>query len=125
MKIRVLIVDDCLSIREMLEAYLKETRTDRIPASFEVTKAETLNAARALLSKEQFDAIVLDLDLPDGCGLDLLERAQIPVIVYAGNIAWRGFPSERFAKASHVIEKTERVAKVRRAIFEAVQQWQH
>lgn len=42
----------------------------------QVTVAETLAEARALLPSEAFDVVLLDFDLPDGKGIELLEEIQ-------------------------------------------------
>ncbi|HEY4241436.1 MAG TPA: sigma-54 dependent transcriptional regulator [Kofleriaceae bacterium] len=75
----VLVVDDEPVIRRALVERLDEE-------GFHAVGAESLAAARAALVAEPPDAILLDLKLRDGDGLDLLEevrrtRAQLPVIV--------------------------------------------
>jgi DNA-binding response OmpR family regulator len=49
-------------------------------AGHEVTAAETLARARELLAEGEFDAVLLDYDLPDGKGSELLDclRARDP-----------------------------------------------
>ena len=46
-----------------------------------------LQEARRKLAQETFDLIILDLNLPDGSGLDLLsmlpEHTSIPVVVFS------------------------------------------
>ncbi len=55
----------------------------------EVVAARSLGEARRLLAGERFDAVILDLDLPDGVGLDLLPQLKapggraVPVIVFS------------------------------------------
>lgn len=46
----------------------------------------SLEEARKILSQEKFDLVILDLLLPDGCGVELLSlfgQYNIPVIVYS------------------------------------------
>jgi DNA-binding NtrC family response regulator len=64
---RVLVVDDEHLIRVWLETHLKES-------GYDVVLAETAAAARRAFSESPPDAIVLDLRLPDGDGLDLLRE---------------------------------------------------
>jgi two-component system cell cycle response regulator len=45
-------------------------------ADHHVTEASTLAEARALLPSGTFDAVLLDYDLPDGKGIELLEELQ-------------------------------------------------
>jgi two-component system response regulator TctD len=56
---------------------------------FSVSEAATLSAAGSFLKQLNFDAVVLDINLPDGSGIDFIPtiRAQapgIPVIVITG-----------------------------------------
>ena len=55
-----------------------------------VFRAGTLNSARETLAHQRFDLMILDINLPDGSGLDLLRqlRAQgdsTPVILLTAN----------------------------------------
>ena len=73
--------DDALIIREFL--------SDARQADFKVTHVEWLSAALARLSEEKFDAVLLDLQLPDSRGLDTFRSVQnaaptLPVIVLSG-----------------------------------------
>ncbi len=81
---RLLLVEDdpaqLKSLRELIGNSDVETMT-----------AETGAEALDLLSKDEFDCIVLDLGLPDMDGLELLENLrngeslrQVPVVVYTG-----------------------------------------
>jgi len=81
MKPHVLVVDDSLTVRMDLRGALSV-------AGFEVTLCETKSSAEMMLEQRQFDAVVLDVVLPDGDGLTLLEQirkneqtAQCPVIL--------------------------------------------
>ena len=57
---------------------------------YEVTAAHDVASASALIRKESFGQIVMDISLPDGSGLELLELVRkkmnltIPVIVVSG-----------------------------------------
>jgi two-component system nitrogen regulation response regulator NtrX len=61
----ILIVDDEADIRESLEAILREE-------DYAITSAGTVAEARTLLRDTDFQAVLLDIWLPDGDGLDLL-----------------------------------------------------
>jgi len=77
----VLIVDDSLTVRmDLADAFSA--------AGFEVTLCESLADARRALADEPVDVIVLDVLLPDGDGIDLLqeirgspERSAAPVVM--------------------------------------------
>lgn len=64
---KILIVDDELAGRRLLETYLRSKQ-------FTVAAAGTLAEADRLLKQEFFDLLLIDLDLPDGNGRELLER---------------------------------------------------
>jgi len=88
--IKVLIVDDHAIVRRGL----KELLTDEPDISvFEAGDAET---ASALIRKNSWDLIVLDLDLPGKSGLQLLDEVKrdprsIPVLILSV------YPEEQFA----------------------------
>ena len=60
---RVLLVDDEPGIQFGFSRYLTKT-------GFSVRESATLSNAMEALSMEPFDAIILDINLPDGSGLD-------------------------------------------------------
>ena len=66
---RALIVDDSLTVRMDLSDALEG-------AGFEAVQAATLAAARRALRDERIDLVVLDVILPDGDGLTLLEEIR-------------------------------------------------
>ena len=60
-----------------------------IKEGYTVNEAATLSAASEALEKQNFDAIVLDINLPDGNGIDFIEKIRehdpsIPIIVITG-----------------------------------------
>ena len=63
---RILLLEDHQAMRSMTAAYLTER-------GFVVDAVGTLEAAREALEGVAYDAMVLDLGLPDGEGLSLLE----------------------------------------------------
>jgi len=76
---RILLVDD--------EVTLQTTLTDTLEdEGYEVMVAGDVAEARSFLAREAFDLILCDLRLPDGTGIDVLERtrelqAGVPVII--------------------------------------------
>lgn len=64
---KVIVLDDELIIRKSLEAQLRKKK-------YIVATAATIAEGEALLQKDAFDLIFLDMRLPDGDGLQLLER---------------------------------------------------
>ena len=77
---KILLIEDHAALREMVAGHL----TSR---GFAVDEAASADEARAALSVTSYDVLVLDLGLPDGDGIELLEEtrrktsAAVPVIV--------------------------------------------
>ena len=75
---RILIVEDDVRLGEMLTEYLAE-------AGYRVTVASRGAFALQMLSAAPFDAVVLDLMLPDMDGLDicrqLRKRSELPILM--------------------------------------------
>jgi DNA-binding response OmpR family regulator len=66
---RLLLIDDDARLSAMVGTYLRGH-------GFEVDCAGTLAAGRARLKQERYDALLLDLMLPDGDGLDLTRELR-------------------------------------------------
>ena len=82
MKARILVVDDDPNIQEVLTTLLES-------AGYTASAAGNAAAVQAALSGQQAEVVLLDLQLPDGHGLDLLPviKKQWPdseVIVLTG-----------------------------------------
>lgn len=78
----ILIVEDDRPLAQGIQMALSQgDRTIRL--------AHTLSEARAQLAAEPFDLMVLDLNLPDGNGLTLLEElrrtSDLPVLILSAN----------------------------------------
>jgi len=85
---RILLVEDDARLAKMVADYLAE-------AGFRVTPAPTGAEAERRMQRETFDALILDLMLPDTDGLDLCRRiraeSSIPVLMLTA----RGDPLDR------------------------------
>jgi DNA-binding response OmpR family regulator len=85
---RVLLVEDDARLASMVADYLSE-------AGFRVTIASTGADAERRLKQETFDAVILDLMLPDTDGLDLCRKiratSNIPLLMLTA----RGDPLDR------------------------------
>ena len=75
-KKHILLVEDDQPLRESMARFLGQN-------GFLVTESVDLADATRRLQRDAFDLVLLDLTLPDGNGMDILER-------FAGNIrtAW-------------------------------------
>ena len=69
MKPRILIVDDSITVRMDLKEALEE-------AGFETALCATAAAARDLLERQGFDAVILDVLLPDADGIQFLKELK-------------------------------------------------
>jgi DNA-binding response OmpR family regulator len=85
---RILMIDDDNRLAGMVSDYLGG-------AGFRVTIAPTARDGEALLKREAFDAVILDLMLPDADGLDLCRRLRgstdVPILMLTA----RGEPMDR------------------------------
>jgi len=85
---RILMIDDDNRLAGMVSDYLGG-------AGFRVTVAGTGREGEALLKRETFDAVILDLMLPDADGLDLCRKlrasSDVPILMLTA----RGEPMDR------------------------------
>ncbi len=87
----ILLIDDDMRLSAMVADYLRSH-------GYQVSTAASLNAGRELLGRQAVDALVLDLMLPDGDGLDLCRELRasprnrtLPVLMLSA----RGDPTDR------------------------------
>lgn len=78
----ILIVEDDALLRKQIASFLERVGMD-------VTAVSTLDAARRMANELGFDFVLLDVNLPDGVGLDLLKEdvfsSNASVIVMTGD----------------------------------------
>ncbi len=109
--VRVLVVDDETDFLLFVAQGLSQD-------GFEVVTALGAAAARQTLSRISIDILCLDVDMPDGDGLDLLEEVrltapELPTIVMSGNAS-----PERRSRAARLgvaefLEKPFRFSKLK------------
>jgi len=85
---RILLVEDDARLAKMVADYLSE-------AGFRVTHAPTGGDAETKLRRDTFDALVLDLMLPDTDGLDLCRRIRADSAIPVLMLTARGDPLDR------------------------------
>jgi MinD-like ATPase involved in chromosome partitioning or flagellar assembly/CheY-like chemotaxis protein len=68
----VLLIEDSAHSALLVNHFLSASKI----AEFHVTRAESLAAAREALGRERFDAILLDLNLPDSSGVETFARVR-------------------------------------------------
>jgi DNA-binding response OmpR family regulator len=95
----VLVVEDDENLREPLEYLLRQRH-------FDVISANSVHSALGLLGTRQPDAAIVDLQLADGSGRDVIRRIQskVPVIIFSGMRSLSG-QLERSRPRTRLIEK--------------------
>jgi two-component system, NarL family, invasion response regulator UvrY len=88
---RILLVDDHEVVRRGVKQMLAEAFA---PASF--GEAGNLPQARELLARQPWDLVLLDVNLPGGSGLELIERARQECPA-AAVLVLSAYPEEEFA----------------------------
>ncbi|HBG04358.1 MAG: hypothetical protein A2075_04445 [Geobacteraceae bacterium GWC2_58_44] len=83
MKPKILLIEDDIGTRFGFARYFSHE-------GYQIVEADTLEKAEAAIAAEPFDAILLDITLPDGNGLDMVVKVRstdtcIPVIVITGS----------------------------------------
>lgn len=115
---RVLIVDDYPGLIELYDLALRAR-------GFEVVGAATAGEALTLAATERFDAVVLDMQLPDGSGPELLQRLRaMPFldgkpVVGMSSFSGRDVPAQldRFDAFLHKPLHPKRLASVLRRVL--------
>ena len=85
--IRLLIIEDDEIDVDIFSRTLKRYDTN---LCFELIHAETLAKGIAYAKSDDFHAIILDLTIPDGFGLDMILKIRtagisIPIFIHSGN----------------------------------------
>jgi DNA-binding response OmpR family regulator len=103
---RILMIDDDNRLAGMVSDYLGG-------AGFRVTIAATGREGEALLKRDAFDAVILDLMLPDADGLDLCRRLRSSTDVPILMLTARGEPKSETLRFGRLeIDKGARVVRV-------------
>lgn len=71
-KCSVLLIEDSADSATLVAHFLGSSKL----AEFQVSRAVSLEAAREVLGRERFDAVLLDLNLPDSRGLETFGRVR-------------------------------------------------
>jgi DNA-binding NarL/FixJ family response regulator len=101
--IRVMHVEDHADMRDLMEIVLNAQSDMEV-----VAQAGTLLEARAHVARFEFDVAVLDLGLPDGNGLDLIDdlrraNPDVGVLILSANLDAASM--ERAADADEIMDK--------------------
>lgn len=110
---RALLVDSDGRCRSKLDQWIRPLGFD--PA----TQAETLETAVAVLEKRDFDLVITALELPDGSGMDVLQKCRpkgIKVLVMSGHFDTRTVTSILRVEGNELLEKPLQRASCQRAV---------
>jgi diguanylate cyclase (GGDEF)-like protein len=82
---KLLLVEDNLTDAEFLQASLRRSQTEDV----QLTHVTTLKEGSRAVRKGGYDVVLLDLNLPDGSGIDCVEAMQeadpdLPIVVLSG-----------------------------------------
>jgi CheY-like chemotaxis protein len=90
--LRILLVEDQALNRDLIHAIVSRTSQSRVRGAV-ITDARDLAQAKAALAGADFDLILLDVQLPDGSGLELFtdlaalhDRRRPAVIALTGGV---------------------------------------
>jgi len=89
-KVRVFIVDDSLIVREHLVTMLDDLTEVEV-----VGQAETVTKAISAIGKLQPDLVILDIRMPDGSGIDVLQTIKqdepAPIVIVLTNYPYPAY----------------------------------
>jgi CheY-like chemotaxis protein len=114
---KILVVDDEVNIREVLGDILKMK-------GYDVVTVPTAEQALELIFKQQFDLIVLDINLTKDSGISILKKireyqSKVPVVIFSGFLTDEKEREARLAGANEVLSKdlglnqiAERIVKI-------------
>lgn len=79
---KILLIEDDITLGNGIRLALQN-------ASLQITLCHTLAEGRSVLDRDSFDLLILDINLPDGSGLDLLNEVRktntVPIILLTAN----------------------------------------
>lgn len=87
---RILFIEDDRALAEVLSALIKGAAQSR-RWDVEIVRQETWSGGMELLHRQQFDAVLLDLALPDSAAHETIRRLELagpalpPVIIVTGS----------------------------------------
>lgn len=123
--IKVLLVEDNPGDVRLLRTMLSSEGE----SSFQVSTAQRLEEARELLEKEAFDAVILDLGLPDSSGMSTVDGTRektsenrVPIVVVTGIFDEQSaFDAVKHGAQDFLVKNELRAANLVRAIRLAVE----
>jgi DNA-binding response OmpR family regulator len=124
-KISLLIVEDDIDYVDIIRICLEEP--DSMGLTFELERADRLELGLKLLDAARFDAVLLDLTLPDSRGLETISRVidrgyDVPILVMTNlgdeSVA---FEAMRLGAQDYMVKATSDSRLLKRAIWYAIE----
>jgi CheY-like chemotaxis protein len=98
----VLVVEDDLLWRRMFRHTFDKH-------DVELFEARSLAEAVSAVADRAFDLVVMDFDLPDGCGLDLIDKVDRPrlgrIVLASGFVDSQDLPDDRCGEIARFLTK--------------------
>jgi two-component system KDP operon response regulator KdpE len=123
---RILLVEDNERNRALVRAILTRA-PDPTVRSAHLVEAHDLTQARAVLSHETVDAVLLDVQLPDGSGLSLLDdfagrtdASRPAIIAVTGGVLPEQRAAAMAAGCDAIVEKPFIAAELIRALVDSI-----
>jgi len=118
MKGKVLLVEDLADFRDLIKSMLSDT--------YEIGEAGTAADLKQAMSGSQPDVVLLDLQLPDANGLDLLPQIkkqwpETEVVVLTGNASLEAAVEATKRGAYHFIKKPSEVGEIQVTLERALE----
>ena len=100
---KILVVDDEVQLRELISKVLSMK-------GYEVTTAPRVDQALVAMTKEVFDLVLTDVNMPEESGLSLVKKIRkiqnkTPLVVYSGSVTPELEKELREAGANEVLKK--------------------
>jgi signal transduction histidine kinase/ActR/RegA family two-component response regulator len=118
-------IEDDIEYAEIVKMCLDEP--DSMGLRFDVERADRLSVGLKLLDAARFDALLLDLTLPDSTGLETVERviahgATVPILVMTNlGDETTAFEAMRLGAQDYMVKATSDSRYLKRAIWYAIE----
>ena len=114
--VMLMLVEDDVALSQLLTWELEAQ-------GYQLVTANSLAEARWVLAHQILQAVILDFNLPDGLGIDLVPEIQIPVIVISAStefdIKQRAVAAGAFAFMHKPVRGEQLLGLLRRALAES------
>jgi signal transduction histidine kinase/CheY-like chemotaxis protein len=124
-KIQILVIEDDIEYVEIVKMCLEEP--DSMGLKFELERADRLEVGLKLLEAARFDAVLLDLTLPDSRGIETVERLigrgfDVPILVMTNlGDEMTAFEAMRLGAQDYMVKATSDSRYLKRAIWYAIE----